>query len=92
VRPFRFAVPLSGARDGEQWPAPAGRIDAARLSGLTAAEVAEVAETPLALVGTVNQICESLEARRDEFGISYWVAHEANIEEFASFVAAMTGK
>ena len=53
---------------------------------------AEVAKTPIALVGTVNEICESLEARRDEFGFSYWVVHEENIEEFAPVVAAMTGK
>ncbi len=63
--------------------------DAARLFGLT---TAEVAETPIALVGTVAQICESLEARRDEFGFSYWVVHEENIGDFAPVVAAMTGK
>jgi alkanesulfonate monooxygenase SsuD/methylene tetrahydromethanopterin reductase-like flavin-dependent oxidoreductase (luciferase family) len=63
--------------------------DAARLFDLTPAEVAE---TPIALVGTVTQICESLEARRQEFGFSYWVVHEENIEDFAPVVAAMTGK
>ena len=52
----------------------------------------EVAETPLALVGTVNQICEQLEARREEFGFSYWVVHRENLEDFAPVVAAMTGK
>ncbi|HEX3541090.1 MAG TPA: TIGR03621 family F420-dependent LLM class oxidoreductase [Acidimicrobiales bacterium] len=52
----------------------------------------EVAATPLALVGTVNQICELLEARREEFGFSYWVVHRENIEDFAPVVAAMAGK
>jgi probable F420-dependent oxidoreductase len=63
--------------------------DAAPLFELTPEEVAE---TPLALVGTVEQICEMLLARREEFGFSYWVVHEENIEDFAPVVAAMAGK
>jgi probable F420-dependent oxidoreductase len=52
----------------------------------------EVAETPLALVGTVAQVCETLEARRQEYGFSYWVVHGENIDDFAPVVAAMAGK
>ena len=55
-------------------------------------EPEEVAETPIALVGTVAQICETLLARRDEFGFTYWVVHDENIDDFAPVVAAMTGK
>ena len=63
--------------------------DAAPLFELTPQEVAEV---PVALVGTVAQICETLLARREEFGFSYWVVHDENIEDFAPVVAAMAGK
>lgn len=63
--------------------------DAAPLFELTPEEVSE---TPLALVGTVAEICEMLLARREEFGFSYWVVHEENIEDFAPVVAAMAGK
>jgi probable F420-dependent oxidoreductase len=52
----------------------------------------EVSETPVALVGTVAEICESLLSRREEYGFSYWVVHEENIEDFAPIVAAMAGK
>jgi probable F420-dependent oxidoreductase len=52
----------------------------------------EVSETPLALVGTATQIGEMLEQRREEYGFSYWVVHEENIEDFAPIVTAMAGK
>jgi probable F420-dependent oxidoreductase len=52
----------------------------------------EVSETPVALVGTVAQICESLWSRREEYGFTYWVVHDENIEDFAPVVAAMAGK
>jgi hypothetical protein len=39
----------------------------APLFGMTAAEAAEV---PLVLVGTVDQICETLVQRREEYGFS----------------------
>ena len=63
--------------------------DAAPLFELSPEEVAEV---PVALVGTVAQICETLLARREEYGFSYWVVHDENIEDFAPVVAAMAGK
>ncbi|MDQ6616837.1 MAG: TIGR03621 family F420-dependent LLM class oxidoreductase [Actinomycetota bacterium] len=63
--------------------------DAAPLFELTPDEVAE---TPIALVGTVPEICEILMARREEYGFSYWVVHDENIEDFAPVVAAMAGK
>jgi probable F420-dependent oxidoreductase len=63
--------------------------DAAPLFELTPEEVSE---TPLALVGTVAEICETLLARREEYGFSYWVVHGENVEDFAPVVAAMAGK
>jgi alkanesulfonate monooxygenase SsuD/methylene tetrahydromethanopterin reductase-like flavin-dependent oxidoreductase (luciferase family) len=77
-----FAVQVT--EDREQFIA-----DAAPLFELTPEEVSE---TPLALVGTVAEICETLLARREEYGFSYWVVHEENVEDFAPVVAAMSGK
>ncbi|MDQ1365011.1 MAG: hypothetical protein QOJ52_3466 [Acidimicrobiaceae bacterium] len=63
--------------------------DAASLFGLTPEEVAG---SPIALVGTVSEICETLLSRREEYGFSYIVVHDENIEDFAPVVAAMAGK
>ena len=52
----------------------------------------EAAEVPVALVGTVGQICETLERRRQEYGFSYWVVHEPEIDSFAPVVAALAGR
>ncbi|HET9441855.1 MAG TPA: TIGR03621 family F420-dependent LLM class oxidoreductase [Acidimicrobiales bacterium] len=49
----------------------------------------EAAEVPLALVGTVDQIAESLVRRREEYGFSYVVVHEPEMEQFARVVARL---
>jgi len=51
----------------------------------------EAREVPIALVGSVDEICEQLEARRDRWGLSYWVVHEPELEAFAPVVARLTG-
>jgi hypothetical protein len=51
----------------------------------------EAASTPQALVGTIEQIVETLQTRRDEYGFSYWVVHEADIEAFAPVVDRLAG-
>lgn len=51
----------------------------------------EAGELPLALVGSVDEICEQLEARRAELGISYWVVQEPALEDFAPVVARLAG-
>ena len=47
---------------------------------------------PNALFGTVDQICDELEARRERFGISYVTVGGKNLEPFAPVVARLTGK
>ena len=47
--------------------------------------------SPLALVGTVDEICERLLAHRARLGISYWVIHAAKLTEFADVVAKLNG-
>jgi probable F420-dependent oxidoreductase len=50
-----------------------------------------VAEIPMALVGTVDEITETLQRRREELGFSYIVVHEAELDAFAPVVARLTG-
>jgi hypothetical protein len=58
----------------------------APLFGLTTEEAARM---PIALVGTVEQICDDLIARREEFGFSYVVVHD--LEGFAPIVKKLAG-
>lgn len=51
----------------------------------------EIIDVPIALVGTVDEICETLLRRRDEYGFSYWVVHDGDIDAFAPVVARLAG-
>lgn len=51
----------------------------------------EAGEVPLVLVGTVEEITETLQHRREEYGFNYWVVHEADIDSFAPVVARLAG-
>ncbi len=56
--------------------------------GLTAEAALEV---PMVVVGTVDQVCETLQARRERYGFSYYVLHVQDIEPFAPVVARLAG-
>lgn len=49
-------------------------------------------EVPLALVGTVDQICETLAERRDRWQISYYTIGEGAMEVLAPVVERMSGR
>ena len=49
-------------------------------------------EVPVALVGSVEEICASLEQRREEFGFSYWGVPGDACEAFAPVVARLAGQ
>ena len=57
--------------------------------GITADQALEV---PVALVGSVDEICASLERRREEFGFSYWGVPGDSCEAFAPVVARLAGQ
>jgi probable F420-dependent oxidoreductase len=61
--------------------------DLAPLFGMTAAEALEM---PIVLVGTVDQICDDLIARRAKFGLSYIVIHD--MDAFAPVVERLAGQ
>ena len=56
--------------------------------GLTADEALE---SGVALVGTVDEICDTLVARREEWGVSYVVVGDDNFDAFAPVVARLAG-
>lgn len=51
----------------------------------------DVLETPYLLVGTVDHLVEALHARRERWGLSYYVIHEAAIDALAPVVARLAG-
>ena len=48
-------------------------------------------EAGSALVGSVNEVIEQLQRRREEWGLSYVVLGDENIDEFAPVVAKLAG-
>ena len=51
-----------------------------------------LAEHPHALIGSVSQICDTLEQRRSELGISYVNVAQRSMEPFAPVVARLAGR
>ena len=43
-------------------------------------------------VGTIDQICDDLERRRDRWGVSYFVVQADGLDVFAPVVARMAGR
>jgi len=54
--------------------------------------VEEILEAPFVLLGTVDEMVDALQARRDRWGISYFVTFEQYLETLAPVVARLTGK
>jgi probable F420-dependent oxidoreductase len=52
---------------------------------------ADVLASPFVLLGTVDEIVETLRVRRARWGISYYVVFEAMMEAFAPVVARLAG-
>ncbi len=47
--------------------------------------------SPHSLIGSMNQIIESLHAHRERYKCSYFVIHDDSMEQFAPIVARLTG-
>jgi probable F420-dependent oxidoreductase len=50
-----------------------------------------IGEIPIAMIGTVEEICEQLQARRERWGFNYVVLHEGEMDAFAPVVAKLAG-
>jgi len=51
----------------------------------------QLGDVPLALIGTEDELIETLQRRREEYGFSYVVVHEPELEAFAPVVAKLAG-
>ena len=51
----------------------------------------EVLESPYVLIGTVDEIIEDIQARRERWGISYYTIFEPYVDAFARVVARLAG-
>lgn len=58
----------------------------------TQLSVEEILEAPFVLIGTVNEMVDALHARRERWGLSYFVTFEPYLETLAPVVAKLTGK
>jgi hypothetical protein len=52
---------------------------------------ADALHVPLALLGTLDEMTEELQWRREEYGISYWSIEADNWEELGPVVAKLSG-
>lgn len=52
----------------------------------------EILQSPYVLIGTIDQMVADLQARRQRWGISYYVIHEPYVDAFAPVVARLVGK
>jgi probable F420-dependent oxidoreductase len=68
---------------------PAATLSA--MAGRFGVGEAEFAAHPHALIGTVDSICDTLQERRERYGISYVTIPQRNIDDFAPVVARLAG-
>jgi len=62
-----------------------------RLAPAFGVEPADVPRIPHALVGSVDQICEDLEWKRERWGVSYFVVQAGSLDACAPIVERMSG-
>ena len=55
-------------------------------------DAAEALDSPLALVGSVDEICDRMEQLRERLDLSYWVVPAAQLRPFGDVVARLAGK
>jgi hypothetical protein len=65
---------------------------AERIAGEVGLTVDEILDAPLALIGSVDEIAETLIERRERFGLSYIVVMETVTDAFAPVVERLTGR
>jgi probable F420-dependent oxidoreductase len=53
---------------------------------------ADALDVPLTLLGTVDQLCDMVESRRERYGFTYWVVPDDAMEAFAPVVARLAGR
>jgi probable F420-dependent oxidoreductase len=68
------------------------RAAAERIAADLPVTAAEVLDSPTVLLGTVDEIADSLRERRDRYGFSYVVVLETAMDDFAPVVERLAGR
>jgi alkanesulfonate monooxygenase SsuD/methylene tetrahydromethanopterin reductase-like flavin-dependent oxidoreductase (luciferase family) len=68
------------------------RAAAERLAADLPVSADDVLDSPVVLIGTVDEIAATLQERRERFGFSYIVVLEPVVEAFAPVVERLTGR
>jgi probable F420-dependent oxidoreductase len=63
----------------------------AGISSMLSVDHEMIAQSPFALIGSIDHIVETLLARRERWGFSYIIIGEENIEDFSPVVARLSG-
>lgn len=63
-----------------------------RQRGWTAVAPDQVLDMPSLAIGSIDRIADTLEARRELFGLSYYVVSDAALDTFAPVVARLRGR
>ena len=97
----RWAREAAGERAGDLelqcWTVDgAGRPERATRSSTSLAPLFDLTPdqlraAPVALIGSVGEIIETLRKRREELGFSYIVVHEAEMDALAPVIAELAG-
>ena len=83
------------SRDAAYVAASQGRMDTAidnLANALVMSDHVCVTTYVSSIVGTVDQMVEDLQARRERWGISYYVVREPDVDDFAPVVARLAGR
>jgi probable F420-dependent oxidoreductase len=70
---------------------PNRRETAEKVAPLFGVSADDALEIPIAMIGTTEEICETLIERRERWGFNNIVVHDAELETFAPVVARLTG-
>lgn len=91
---LNIQVPIVVVTD-QRRPAAAAVLQQLETTGMLPAGILsaeQLLDSPSALIGTVDQIVEDLQARRERYGFSYIVVWEPVMEQFAPVVARLAGR
>jgi hypothetical protein len=64
---------------------------AEKMGGMFGLSAEDMADHPNALIGSVDEICDRLVARRARYGFSYVTVADRNADAFAPVVARLAG-
>jgi probable F420-dependent oxidoreductase len=64
---------------------------AAKMGSAFGRSPSETLDVPLLLVGSIDELCDIVERRRERYGFTYWIVPDDAMEVFAPVVARLAG-